>query len=94
MAPREGKPVDRTHIKKDLLGAAQRLAQHHKHLSADELRELDTIVDQLAHIHTDDACVRLRRNYSDLPAPPWGTRYAFWWQRAGWWISHRFSGNR
>jgi len=63
---------NRDHIKNDLLGAAQRLAQHHKHLSAEELRELDEIVDQLARVHTDaDACLRLRRKYSDLPAPPW-----------------------
>jgi hypothetical protein len=33
-------------------------------------------VDQLARVHTDaDACLRLRRKYSDLPAPPWGARY-------------------
>ncbi|MFE9099765.1 hypothetical protein [Actinomadura geliboluensis] len=87
MAPRDGEPLDRSHIKKDLLGAAQRLGQHHKHLSAKELRELDKIVDELAEIHTDeDACLNLRRKYSDLPAPPWGTRYAFWWDRGWWWL--------
>lgn len=91
MTPREGEPVNRTHIRKDLVGAAQRIAQHAKHLSAEEIRELDEIADQLSRIHADDvACENLRKRYSDLPAPPWGTRYAFWWQRAWWWIERRW----
>jgi hypothetical protein len=95
MAPREGKPVDRTHVKKDLLGAAQRLAQHYKHLSVAELRELDEIVDQLAKMHTSEkSCLDLRRQHSDLPMPPWGTRYAFWWERAWWWLKRTLSSRR
>lgn len=87
MAPREGKEVDRRHIKKDLVGAAQRIAQHAMHLGADELRELDEIADRLAEIHTSTkSCYNLRKQHGELPMPPWGTRYAFWWERVWWWL--------
>lgn len=82
MTPREDAPVDRDHTRQDLLHHARRLAQHTKHLSVAELRALDELVDQLAALHTDDTkCANLARRHQDK-VPPWGARYAPWWERA------------
>lgn len=95
MAPRAGKPVNRRHITKDLVGAAQRIAQHSKHLGAPELRELDKIADRLAEIHANEkSCYDLRKQHGDLPMPPWGIRYAFWWDRAWWWLRRHLSSEK
>lgn len=95
MAPREGEDADREHIRQDLLLHARRLAQHARHLSAKERDELDQIVDRLSELHTDDdACLRARRRHSDLPEPPWGTRYAPWWERAWWWLRRTLASEK
>ena len=79
-------------LKRALLRQARRLGQHIKHIREEEHRQLDELVTQLEELHSnDDACLRARRHYSDLPEPPWGTRYAFWWERAAWWLRRTLS---
>lgn len=95
MAPREGEDADREHIRQDLLLHARRLAQHARHLGAKERDELDQIVDRLSELHTDNAaCANLRKRHSDLPAPPWGTRYASRWERAWWWLRRALASGK
>lgn len=61
---------------RDLRQEMSRLSQHIYHLSSDDIRALEGMLEELQKMHTSQkSCIDLCKRHKDKP-PPWGTRYA------------------